>query len=91
MEIDSDPRIIRFPPVRGLVEENRGLSRRLDDVTDRCRALEDEISILSDLLAPLASSWQQSTGNPDRTPGWWEILEWLVKTYSSSEKGSVGG
>lgn len=89
MRPDRDPRVVLFPPVRRLLDENRGLSRRLEAMTDNCRALEDEISILSDLLAPLVYDWRQSTGIADRTPGWWEILEWLVERYSS-KRGDGG-
>lgn len=87
MKIESDPRVVLFPPVRRLLDENRGLSRRLDEMTDTCRAHEDEISILADLLGPLTNDWRQSTGIADRTPGWWEILEWLVERYKRGDGG----
>lgn len=91
MKKSGDPRVVPFPRVQRLVEENRGLARRLEEMTDACRALQDEISILSDLLGPFASSWQESTGNVDRMPRWWEILEWLVAQYSSSSGSRSGG
>ncbi len=89
---DRDSRVVLFPPVLRLKEENQGLSRRLEEMTAACLALEDEISIAWDLLGPLASVWQQATGIANRTPGWWEILEWLVEQNASIKvMGSASG
>ncbi len=70
--------VIRYIAWRQLQEENCQLKKHIEELSDENRALQDEISIVNDIISPVIDEWRKENRQRDSDPHWWEILQWLV-------------